>query len=635
MAVGCQRVEQLVVPQMLATTPLPQTVSNVKPSILPTLLGEVCNTVLGSVDKPTVNTVKMGTLLYCIDGDGKIPSVNVYDKCLEGTCTCAHYVGGKSTQLKPCRFANFISGSGCNVFHENYIEAQFIWEGVVQGFKIVDDDCKTSYHCKNYDSILSGPFYGEMCELVSNELSDGLVTKVGTRPQCVHSLGGVPKSNGKLRPITDCSMPHSISINNHMKQTFKTFKYNSVNSVVELLKHNDYMSVIDLKSAFRTVNVYAPHTRFQGFAWNSGHGNEWFESNRLSFGLRCAPYIFDKLSNFIVKVAKGYGVSRVVNYLDDFIVIADSAEECLRQRNLVIEVMEYLGFEVSYKKVTDPARVTTYLGITINSVDMELTLPVEKLVKLNDHLDVCLRSRTVTKKLLQTVGGLMSFCSQIVRGGRTFSRRLFDLCAKTPSRGRIRLDIETIKDLEWWKQFCSIFNCRSLIQKDMSSIPIVSDSSKRGFGAWAGGDYFFGFWKDSDVFGDYCGHKMSPPLMDRIDVHDGNINVYELWPVLVGLKRWNAMYSNSKINIVTDNMQVLAMINTGRSKNHLCMEWLREIYWLCFIHNIDLYATYIRSADNILADQLSRLKYRGYVKKCNATLSDYNMCCVSLQVTPR
>ena len=42
--------------------------------------------------------------------------------------------------------------------------------------------------------------------------------------------------------------------------------------------------------------------------------------------------------------------------------------------------------------------------------------------------------------------------------------------------------------------------------------------------------------------------------------------MYELWPVVVGLKRWAAKYMNSKVNIVTDNMQVLAMINTGRSK---------------------------------------------------------------------
>ena len=94
--------------------------------------------------------------------------------------------------------------------------------------------------------------------------------------------------------------------------------------------------------------------------------------------------------------------------------------------------------------------------------------------------------------------------------------------------------------------------------------------------------------------------------MDNIRVHKKNINVYELWPVVVGL-------------------QVLAMVNTGRSKNKLCMEWLRELYWTCFIHNIELHASYINTKDNVLADHLSRLPYRGVPGKCESYLLDTNM----------
>ena len=218
------------------------------------------------------------------------------------------------------------------------------------------------------------------------------------------------------------------------------------------------MSVVDLKSAYRSVSVFAPHAEFQGFEWEGA----WYLNNRLSFGLRCAPSIFDKLSNFIVLVAKSYGVGKVVNYLDDFIVIADSEEECLRQRNILIEVAEFLGFVISYNKVTKPSRVTTFLGITINSTKMELTLPEEKVVKMGIAIDECLASRSVTKKCLQSIGGLMSFCSQIVRGGRSFSRRLFDLCARASTGKLIFLSEETRKDLQWWQQFCAIFNCKVL-----------------------------------------------------------------------------------------------------------------------------------------------------------------------------
>ena len=72
-------------------------------------------------------------------------------------------------------------------------------------------------------------------------------------------------------------------------------------------------------------------------------------------------------------------------------------------------------------------------------------------------------------------------------------------------------------------------------------------------------------------------------------------------------------------------MQVLAMVNTGRSKNKLCMDWLRELFWTCFIFNIELHATYIRSKDNVLADDLSRLPYKGVVDRCSKNLVAYNM----------
>ena len=130
-----------------------------------------------------------GDLLYTIDGRGEVPSISVYSSCLEGTCSCTHYIGGVTAQLRPCRFASFISGP-TNVLGGRPEESDFLWEGVTRGFKIVDSGCDTSYSCKNYKTILEGPFYEEMCELVNQEARDSLVTKVNARPRCVNAMGG-------------------------------------------------------------------------------------------------------------------------------------------------------------------------------------------------------------------------------------------------------------------------------------------------------------------------------------------------------------------------------------------------------------------------------------------------------------
>ena len=174
-------------------------------------------------------------LLYTIDGGGGVPSIPVYETCLTGACSCTHVIGGASSQLKPCRFASFISGE-TNVMKGRPLDSEFIWEGVTRGFKIVDDTCNTSYTCRNYNSILEGAFYEEMCTLVQQEEKEGLVTKVLSKPRCLNAMGAVEKSNGKLRPITDCSMPEEGAINRFMSTTYTPFSYNSVNSVVDLLR---------------------------------------------------------------------------------------------------------------------------------------------------------------------------------------------------------------------------------------------------------------------------------------------------------------------------------------------------------------------------------------------------------------
>ena len=146
------------------------------------------------------------------------------------------------------------------------------------------------------------------------------------------------------------------------------------------------------------------------------------------FGLRSAPNIFSDISDCVVKIVKSHGVANVINYLDDFIIVADSYEECLASRHVLTDTLMHLGFTVSWKKVTEPAHRTTFLGIEIDSSDMSLTLPDAKVLKLKASIMEIYSCRVASKKQLESIGGQMAFCSRVVRGGRTFSRRIFDAC---------------------------------------------------------------------------------------------------------------------------------------------------------------------------------------------------------------
>ena len=81
-----------------------------------------------------------------------------------------------------------------------------IWDGLWDGFPIVDVGFNSVYECENYLSITESHFREEMSELLLKELAEGKVSECYVKPQCVHALGAVQKSDGRLRPITDCSM---------------------------------------------------------------------------------------------------------------------------------------------------------------------------------------------------------------------------------------------------------------------------------------------------------------------------------------------------------------------------------------------------------------------------------------------
>ena len=286
------------------------------------------------------------TILFTTPLTPKTVSVNVYQDCVDGVCGCVHSIGGFATDLKPCRAACFLFGpSALDTVSDH--DRDYLWNGLVNGFSIVDNDCSSSYMCENYDSITCDKFYEEMTTLLQDELAAGKVTVSDTQPRCVHSLGAVTKSNGKLRPITDCSRPEGTSINNFMSTTFESFSYNSIEDAVDLLHRNDFVAVVDVSAAYRSVNVAADHAMFQGLSWDFGKGPIWLLDRRLCFGLRCAPNIYNALSNFIVKVANRGGADRIVIYLDDFLVIAEDHDTCLAHRELVTNAIEFLGASVS------------------------------------------------------------------------------------------------------------------------------------------------------------------------------------------------------------------------------------------------------------------------------------------------
>ena len=161
---------------------------------------------------------------------------------------------------------------------------------------------------------------------------------------------------------------------------------NSIDTAVSESTDNCFYAIVDVESAWRWVPVFPPHRELQGFRWMFGPHDpsryKYFVDNRLCFGVSCAPAIFNRLSNAVVRMMARHGFYSIVNYLDDFLIVGKTKAECQQGLLALIRLLYSLGFNVSWKKVVSPCQRVTILGIELDSTTMSLRLPSDKLDRL-------------------------------------------------------------------------------------------------------------------------------------------------------------------------------------------------------------------------------------------------------------
>ena len=543
--------------------------------------------------------------------------------CVRGVCCCNHYIGGRRAQLLPCR-----------VFVELFMQVDidpdwyFLLWGFLFGFRVVNPSCSSQYLPPKgtKKSLWELNFIRKH---FLSELDQDRVSYVSSTPNCIHDVFVVPKDGGGGRVVVDCSRPKEFSVNNSTDEVKMKFSYKSLGNVTDMLQKGDYIGTLDIKDAYRAVNIHPSDRQFQGLRCNMGLNNyKIFEDNRLCMGLSSSPYIFSKISDFVVRCLFRKGISRVVNYLDDFCILGGTRLEVEHSQRILIGVLRRLGFFINYKKVSCPNTTARFLGIIIDSVKLQLKLPLDKLEKMRCMLGEIVGKRKVTKKLLQRVGGVLSHCAKVIKGGRTFSRHIFDLMAtlKQPHH-RVRLNRGVMEDFRWWLDFANVFNGQAtIINHDTMRISVYSDASDWGFGALYGSDWLVGAFSDvtsPNVWGIPDHHWVSPTNV----LPNSHINIKEMAAIYEACARWAPYWQDSSLIFITDNTVVRSALNTGRSRNANVMFFLRRIFWLSVNYNFVFISTYIPSKVNVLCDALSRWPSPGMrMRICNIDIGRH-LCC--------
>ena len=475
-------------------------------------------------------------------------------------------------------------------------DREFILNGVQHGFHLLPPDSIVvhAFTQNNKSALRPGSKDQIEAQLVKGLQQDHFaVADQSQMPIIINALGAVPKKDSdKVRMIMDCSRPPSMNANSYID--LEHYKYVTVDDAANLCQPGCWLAKVDLKNAYRSVGTHPDSWRVTGMSWcfNGSKVPTYLYDKRLPFGARASPMIFHRLTQAACRMMANKGYT-VLAYLDDFLIIEPTQLRCRAAFDMLVTLLESLGFTINWTKVVYPAQRLTFLGVEIDTVKCELRLPDDRVAEL---LSLCKETnlkRKCSKLHLQRLLGKLNWAARVVRGGRIFLRRLITLAnsVKRPHH-RVYLNLDARADLLWWTSLLPAHNCKTLFPSAIPEFPtpVLTDASTSGGGCVWDTDWMYVNW-----------------ALDHPALYPLHINYKETFTIVLAACRWAPFWSGYRVIVKSDSQVAAAILNKGSSRCPMIMAWIRYLFWLKEYFSFSLFVEHIPGSINILADSVSRL----------------------------
>ena len=490
--------------------------------------------------------------------------------------------------------------------YPNQETAEFLGNGFRFGFRIPFEGPRVGRFSKNHPSAVKSPDIIN-CKL-AEEVRLGRIAGPFNSPPfedlIISPLGLVPKSTpGEWRMIFDLSFPKGKSVNAGIPPDEATVQYTKFDEITRIIREEGpgcSLIKVDIKSAFRLIPINPDDFDLLGMCFE---GN-YYVDKCLPFGLSVSCAIFEKFSCFLEWAIKDHAATKqIIHYLDDFCAGDKNSKRAGEILSKILQFFAYLGVPVAKEKIEGPATNLKFLGLEIDTVQMLVKIPQDKLIDLNQVIDDTIGKyrHKITLKDLQSLIGKLSFACRAVVPGRAFLRRLIDatIGVKLPHH-HIRVTNAMLQDLLVWQQFLKEFNGSSMITQSWSHATyfnLYTDAAgTEGFGAFLDNQWTNGKWPR-----DFKSGRM---LKD--------ITFKELFPIVLAIYLWGDNFVNQKVLFHCDNQAVVTIINRQTSKSKRTMHLVRLLVSYCLGRNIAFRAVHIPGAKNGIADALSRFQFRKF-----------------------
>ena len=456
-----------------------------------------------------------------------------------------------------------------------------ILEWIQVGYKLPLQYLPEPHSQSNHTSALSHESF--VTEAVSQLVANRCVKKVIEKPYICSPLSVVENAEGKLRLVLNLRY-----LNQCLNQV--KFKYEDLRVALLMFTQEDFLFKFDLKSGYHHVDIFEPHQKYLGFAWEISNQINFYVFTVLPFGLATACYAFTKLMRPLVKCWRGRGLRAVV-YLDDGIVAVKGKEEAIRESNMVQSDLTKAGFIVNNEKSQwVPTRTVVWLGFQIDLHEGQLTVPEQKVKVLMTLVQQARDNRALRATALASIiGKIMSMGLALGPVTRLMTRSLYGvLNAKSSWCQTLLLTAEATEELSFWLRHIRNFNGQNIWPKASAVRVVYTDASGTGFGGYCvehGDQVVTGQWSEEEA-------KQSSTWRELRAVH-------------LVLDSICHRLQNHRVRWFTDNQNVVRIVLYGSRKPTLQEEAL-AIFATCVNHQIRLEPEWIPRGENEFADYLSK-----------------------------
>ncbi|KAF7366908.1 Integrase/recombinase xerD [Mycena sanguinolenta] len=407
-------------------------------------------------------------------------------------------------------------------------------------------------------------------------------------------LGAVTrKRTSKVRRIHHLSWPHGRSVNDGIPDAEAQIHYDMIDrAIADIVRagRGSLLVKLDLESAFRHIPVRPEDWPLLGFTWEG----KFFHDLVLGFGCRSAPYIFNLFAEALHWILERNLPAFIRHYLDDFLKIfapnipRSKVEQALEW---TLALGKQLGLHFQPAKICGPATTIEFLGIELDTEQLEARLPIEKLNYLKELLDSWSIRTHATLREVQELTGFLQFASQVIPTSRAFLRGLYDFENGFPSPfSRRRLSKPARRDIAWWAMFAMEWNGVRLISPQRPTLHVYTDASgSKGLGGYFGTHWF----------------SMRCPQRHRKQ----HIQVKEMLAVVHAVLRWGDRFRGSHVVFHIDNEAVYNSLRNFSIRSTPTMTLLRQFIALACRLDFSFSSVWLSSVENSIADAASRFSF--------------------------